>query len=309
MRKAFVKTIEQLFNDDPKVVLFLGDIGAFLMRNIREKYPERFFNVGISEAAMMSAAAGMALDGWKPFVYTITPFVTARCFDQIRVGVGCHHANVKIVGIGSGLSYSPLGTTHHSLEDLAIMKTIPGMRIYTPRDSKGTVNAVVEAARVDGPAYIRLTLNLAEQPEESKKSETFQDIETVHQGGNKIVIFSYGETVEESSKACEKLEKVGIKPTLIAVNSLKPLNKKIGDTVRKAKHIFVVEEHSVIGGLGSSIAEVIAELPLGTKPQLARIGVNDSYVGVYGKKTDLYKYVGLDSTSIYQKVTKACKKT
>lgn len=308
MRKTFVKTMEKLFEEDPKVVLFLSDIGAFLLRKIKDKYPDRFFNVGISEAAMISAASGMALDGWKPFAYTITPFITSRCFDQIRVGVGCHNANVKIVGVGSGVSYSPLGATHHSIEDIAIMRTIPGMRIFTPENAEGTESAIREAARVTGPAYIRLTLNLPEEVNKQTTSKKFTDYRIVRRGNNQVVIISFGETVKESLLASEKLKKKGKNPTVLGINSIKPLSKEITNIISRAKYLFTVEEHSIIGGLGSAIAELVAELPAGTKPELTRIGINDKYLDIYGHKQEVYQYLGLDGVSIYRKVIKVCKR-
>ena len=308
MRKTFVKTLEKLFEEDPKVVLFLGDIGAFLLRNIKDSYPDRFFNVGISEAAMISAAAGMALDGWKPFAYTITPFITSRVFDQVRVGIGYHNANVKIVGVGSGVSYSPLGATHHSIEDVAIMRTIPGMRIFTPENAEGTEKAIREAAQVAGPAYIRLTLNLPEEANSQTTGKKFTDYRIAHKGNNRVVIISFGETVKESLLASEQLKEKGINPTVVCVNVIKPLTKEVVDIISKAKYLFTVEEHSVIGGLGSAIAELIAELPAGTKPGLTRIGINDKYLDIYGHKDEVYQYLGLYGVSIYRKVLQVCKR-
>lgn len=308
MRKTFVSTIEKLFDEDPKVVLFLGDIGAFLLRNLRDKYPERFFNVGISEAAMISAAAGMALDGWKPVAYTITPFITSRVFDQIRVGVGCHNANVKIVGIGSGVTYSPLGSTHHSIEDIAIMRTIPGMRIFTPDSAKETESALREAIRVNGPAYIRLTQNLPEEPINKQAGKNFTDYEMIRKGKSGILIISFGDTVKESLLASNELEKKSLNPTVISMHCLKPLSESISKVIGKAKCIFTVEEHSIIGGLGSAVAEIVAELPAGKKPKLTRIGINDKYLDIQGHKQELFQYLGLDGLSIYKKVLHVCKK-
>lgn len=306
MRKAFVNTMEILFEENPKVVLFLGDIGAYLLRNVRDKHPNRFFNVGISEAAMMSAASGMALDGWIPFVYTITPFITSRCFDQIRIGVGFHNANVKIVGIGSGVSYSMLGSTHHSIEDNAIMRTVPGMHILTPKDSTGAANAIKHAAAISGPVYIRLTANLP-YPSEGSTNSKFNDFEVI-QKGKVVVIFSYGETTLECLQACEKLKDFGINPTLVNVNKFKPLSKTVVKLLKDAKYLFSVEEHSTIGGLGSAIAELVAEMPTGIKPQLTRIGVKDEFLEDYGHKHELYLRIGLDSTSIFKKIKNKCTK-
>lgn len=306
MRKAFIKTIGQLFDEDPKVVLFLGDIGAFLLRNVREKYPDRVINAGISEAAMMSAAAAMGMDGWKVFVYTITPFVTVRCLDQIRVGVGYHNANVKIVGVGGGVSYSALGATHHSIEDLAVMRCIPGMRILAPDNSNSTAQAMRKAVATYGPVYIRLTLNTPDQLDDKIK-RPFKDFEILATG-TQVLILSYGETLKECLLAREELKKQNIVPTVVNVASIKPLAKNIVPLVGKADYVFTIEEHSIIGGLGSVIAELIAELPNGKKPTLTRIGIRDKFVEYQGHKHQLYKKLGLDARSIARKVSLVCKK-
>ena len=155
MRNRFAKTMEDLATEDQKVCLLSGDIGNRMFDKFKEKAPGRFINCGIAEANMMSMAAGMALSGLKPVVYTIAPFTTLRCLEQIRTGVAYHNAPVVIVGTGSGLSYAELGATHHSLEDIAILRSIPNMQICAPADSEELEAYLREAIDSEKPTYIR----------------------------------------------------------------------------------------------------------------------------------------------------------
>lgn len=156
MRNAFAAEVTALAAADERVVLLSGDIGNRLFDRFKEQHPERFFNCGVAEANMMSVAAGLALSGLRPVTYTITPFTTTRCLEQIRVDVGYHHAPVTIVGVGGGLSYASLGATHHSCEDIAFLRAIPGMTVLCPGDAMEVRWAMRAALGQDGPVYIRL---------------------------------------------------------------------------------------------------------------------------------------------------------
>ena len=305
MRKAFVNSIEEVFEENNRAVLLIGDIGAYLVRNIQEKYPKRVLNLGIAEANMMGIAVGMALEGWVPFVYTITPFITSRCFDQIRVGVGYHEANVKIIGVGSGISYSTLGSTHHSIEDISLMRSVPGMTIISPMDSAEATAAILVAATHLGPVYVRLTLNV--DPYFSGiVGQTFSlGKATVLKEGSDIALISTGEITREVLIATDLLEdKFGISVCVINMSTIKPLDTNIiNKSIREAKAIFTIEEHSVLGGLGSAVSEVIAESKVQEKPLFLRIGLEDSYVRKYGSRSQLLQYAGLDGNSIYGKIS------
>ena len=156
MRNAFADEVTRLSKEDPRVVLLSGDIGNKLFDSLKQVAAARFYNCGVAEANMMGVAAGMALSGLRPIVYTITPFITTRCFEQIRVDVCYHKAPVIIVGTGSGLSYAELGPTHHSLEDLAILRTLPGMRIVAPCDANELRSVLRQSLHDNSPTYIRI---------------------------------------------------------------------------------------------------------------------------------------------------------
>ena len=156
MRSLFAKEITSLAKVNKDIVLLSGDIGNKMFDGFKQIAPNRFFNCGIAEANMMSMASGMALTGLRPYIYTITPFTTTRCLEQIKIGAAYHNSNVVIIGTGSGLSYSELGPTHHSLEDIAILRSIPEIRILTPSDPIELKAILRETINIDGPSYIRL---------------------------------------------------------------------------------------------------------------------------------------------------------
>lgn len=306
MRRAFVNSIQEVAKKNDRVALLIGDIGAYLLRDFKKSFPSRFLNMGASEANMMSTAVGLAVSNWIPFVYTITPFVTARCYDQIRVGVGYHNANVKIIGVGSGISYSALGATHHSIEDIALMRSIPGMTILSPADSKETAEAFHAATDHVGPVYIRLMLNV--EPLECNSSSDFKmGITRLVREGNDIAIIATGELLREAIKASDLLKANGISVRVLNVHTIKPLDKSsIVRAARETKAIFTVEEHNIIGGLGSAVAEALSE---GSNRRVffRRLGIADSFVNVYGHKHELYEKYKLDANGIYSEIKSALK--
>ncbi len=308
MRKAFVEAISEILDTNDKALLLIGDIGAYLLKDISAKHPNRVINMGIAEAGMMSAAVGLALEGWIPFVYTITPFVTARAYDQIRAGVGYHEANVKIVGIGSGLSYSALGGTHHSIEDIAMMRSIPGMTIISPSDGPETIQATKATANHFGPVYLRLMLNVEPLAIDIKRKEFKIGQAKKLSNGKDLTIIATGELVKEALDVSAMLQKDKIYASIINMSTIKPIDKKtIESEVISAPIIFTLEEHNVIGGLGSGVAEVISESKLKSKPRLVRLGIQDKFTNKYGHKSELYEYLNLDAKSLYKRVKKEIK--
>ena len=306
MRSAFVKSIAEVMETNSKVVLLIADIGAYLLRDVKSRFPERFINVGIAEANMINMAVGLSMDGWIPFVYTITPFVTSRSYDQIRVGVGYNGGDVKIVGIGSGISYAGLGGTHHSIEDIAIMRAIPGMTIVSPSDGVETGEAVRAVAFHQGPVYLRLMLNapaldiVYEKPFAIGKSRVVRG-----PAESEITILVTGELLGEVLLVSDMLTNEGIGVRVVNVSTIKPLDLDVVRQALESKYIFTVEEHSVIGGLGSAIAEALFDINKTWKmPMLTRIGINDQIVRKYGHKHELYSYLGLDSEGIHKQIKK-----
>lgn len=301
MRDSFVKTIYEVGKENNKVFLLVGDIGDYLLRDFRRDFPERFLNLGIAEANMMGVAAGLAMSGKIPFIYTITPFATARCYDQIRVDVCYQNSNVKIIGVGSGISYSIAGSTHHSLEDIAIMRALPNMIVISPADPLETQEAIRAVVKHKGPVYVRLTL--ATEPLNYEKVNQYEIGKArLMRDGSDVGIIAAGELVGQALKAASQLESEGVSCRVINMHTIKPIDKEaIKKAVEENKAIITIEEHSIIGGLGSGVAEVIAE-EKGSKVLFKRLGFKDVFCKDYGSKDYLLEQYGLSAAAIVKEV-------
>lgn len=256
MRNAFADELTVQSKRDNRIVLLSGDIGNRLFDNFKRNKPNKFYNCGIAESNMMSVASGLASYGFIPFVYTITPFITSRCYEQIKIGVSYHNLPVIIVGTGSGLSYSELGPTHHSFEDIGIIRILPNIQILTPGDSNELRLSIREILKNPKPTYIRI----------GKKGEKILPINenkfqigkiTKLRSGKHILILSMGNLSSEAIEACKELNKFNIKPSLYHVNTIKPFDENFLKRIsRKYKIIITYEEHSKYGGLSSSVSEL-----------------------------------------------------
>jgi transketolase len=255
MRNAFADEMTKLAQQQNNVVLLSGDIGNKLFDQFKAIDERRFFNCGVAEANMMGVAAGMALSGLRPVVYTITPFTTTRCFEQIRVDACYHKAPVVIVGTGSGLSYAELGPTHHSLEDMAILRTLPGMRVIAPCDAAELRLALQAALHEDGPVYIRI--GKKGEPAVHVQPPNFQigKAITIREGSD-VALLSAGTIMPEVLKAADLLQAQGITAEVVSFHTIKPLDSAhLKATSGRVKLIVTIEEHGLIGGLGSAVAE------------------------------------------------------
>lgn len=297
MRDAYIRAIYNETKRNRDVLSLVGDIGAFLLRHYIKDFPGNFYNLGAAEGNMMGVAAGLALSGKIPFVYTITPFATSRAYEQVKDDICYNNANVKIVGIGSGVSYGTMGSTHHSLEDLAIMRVLPNMTIIAPSDPLEVEEAVAAAVRMKGPVYIRLTL--VAKPLEYKRG-TFQvgKARTLTNGHDAAIIAS-GDTVPLALAAAAILEKAGISCGVINMHTIKPIDISLVDKLaHSCRAIVSVEEHSTVGGLGSAIAEILSQIP-SRRARFKIMGFNDVFCKEYSKdKTMLFFTYGLSPRDI-----------
>ena len=242
---------------------------------------------------MMSMAAGMALSGLKPVVYTIAPFTTLRCLEQIRTGVAYHNAPVVIVGTGSGLSYAELGATHHSLEDIAILRSIPNMQICAPADSEELEAYLREAIDSEKPTYIRIGKKGEPTIQGMTTSPKIGKARSVH-SGEKILILAIGPIIEEAIKAREILGGSSSGIEIVSMGSVKPIDTKFLENMAERKYIhwFTLEEHSKIGGLGSTVIEWMSEKKLNI--DIDRIGTEDSFIHKLGTQTYTRSQQGMD---------------
>lgn len=297
MRNTVIKEIEALAAKDERIAVITGDLGYNVLDHFMEHFPQRFFNVGIAEQVMTSAAAGMALSGNVVFTYSIGNFATLRCIEQIRNDVCYHNANVKIIAVGGGFSYGQLGMSHHATEDIAMMRVLPNMRVFVPADPEEAANAVRCAVTEEGPCYIRLAHG--HDPILYSKPDGFcvNQIQTVFTG-KEVALLACGPLLREVIEAAKCLNEKGISASVYSVPCVKPLEFAKIQQIAMNRHLIVtVEEHQVAGGLGGAVAEVLSGLP-SSGTRLCRLGLKDEYTSIVGSHEYLCDYYGVSCMKI-----------
>lgn len=302
MRNAFADELTKLGTEDARVVMLSGDIGNRLFDKFKDKHPSRFFNCGVAEANMMGVAAGMAMNGLRPVAYTITPFVTTRCLEQIRTDVCYHEAPVTIVAVGAGLAYSGLGPTHHACEDISFLRSIPNMVVICPGDAFEVRGALRAALQQDRPVYIRM----------GKKGEP-----VVHKGpiadfaigkaitiseGSDVCLLSTGNMLPEATLAAHKLKDNGISAEVVSFHTVKPLDEaRLKASFARFKLVATIEEHSLIGGFGAAVSEWLVDTETPHKKFL-RFGTPDSFFKKSGEQEYAREVLGLTGHQIAEKI-------
>jgi len=302
MRNAFADELTKLGNEDSRVVMLSGDIGNRLFDKFKDKHPSRFFNCGVAEANMMGVAAGMAMNGLRPVAYTITPFVTTRCLEQIRTDVCYHEAPVTIVAVGAGLAYSGLGPTHHACEDISFLRSIPNMVVICPGDAFEVRGALRAAMQQDRPVYIRM----------GKKGEP-----VVHKGpiadfrigkaitmeeGSDVCLLSTGNMLPEAIEAGHKLKEKGISAEVVSFHTVKPLDEdKLKQAFSRFKLVATIEEHSLIGGFGAAVSEWLVDSETSARKFL-RFGTPDAFFKKSGEQEYAREMLGLTGHQIADKI-------
>ncbi|MFV0304399.1 MAG: transketolase family protein [Moheibacter sp.] len=300
-RSGFGAGLAELGRTNPNVVALCADlIGSLKMDKFIEENPERFVQVGIAEANMIGIAAGLTIGGKIPFTGTFANFSTGRVYDQIRQSVAYSGKNVKICASHAGLTLGEDGATHQILEDIGLMKMLPGVVVINPCDYNQTKAATVAIADYKGPVYLRFGRPAVPVfTPDNQKFEIGKGI--LMQGGTDVTIIATGHLVWESMVAANELEKQGISVELINIHTIKPLDEEIIlNSVRKTGKVVTCEEHNKLGGLGESVARLLTEkYPI----RQEFVAVNDSF-GESGTPSELMKKYGLDSTTIVEKVKK-----
>ena len=294
-RQSYGETLEKLGEKYSNIVVLDADLStATKTINFAKKYPERFFDMGIAEANMISTSAGLATTGKVPFASTFAVFAAGRSYDQIRNSVCYPNLNVKICSTHSGITLGEDGATHQMLEDISLMRTLPNMKVLSPADDVETKWAIEEAYKQEGPVYVRLS-RLATNIiyDENQKFEFGKMIQIGD--GTAATIFSTGDLLVEAIKAKEELAKKGIEIRVVDVHTIKPIDEEmIIKCAKETKRLISLEDHNIIGGLGSAISEVLtSKYPA----KLERIGIKDEF-GKSGKAEELIKYYSLDVESI-----------
>ena len=303
MRDTFVRTLIALAKENPNIELITGDLGFGVLKPFWEWLPDQFINAGIAEQNMTSAAAGMALEGKTVFTYSIGNFPTLRCLEQIRNDCAYHGANVKIVCVGGGFVYGSLGMSHHATEDIAVMRALPGVAVLCPGDLVEAEEATKAIAKYPGTCYLRLGRGGEKRIHDHIDNFEIGKAIKIHDG-EKIAIFSTGAIFEEVADAEAIFAEHDIYPAVYTFPTVKPIDRAvIARCAADFDMIVTVEEHNIVGGFGSAVAEVLAELP--ERARLLRIGIHDTYSSIVGSQKYLRSQFGLDSGGIATQVLEA----
>lgn len=301
MRNAFIKELLSNARKNDKIQLITGDLGFGVLNKFSEELPNQFINAGIAEQSMTGIAAGMALENKIVFTYSIGNFPTMRCLEQIRNDCAYHDANVKIVCVGAGLAYGAHGMSHHATEDIAIMRALPNVIVTSPADPIEAKYITKKIINHNGTCYMRLGRGGEKilHTKEIKYIKIGQAVELKE--GNKIAIFSTGSILEETIKVHKNLTDKGISCALVSFPTIKPIDEEI---IKKYSNIcdliVTVEEHNIIGGFGSAVAEILSKNI--NKCKLLRIGLNDTYSSIVGNQEYLRKVYEIDFESIEKKI-------
>ena len=292
MRNTFLNTLVEMAKNDNRIWLITPDLGYAVLEPFKELFPERFINAGISEQNAVGMAAGLAMSGKIPYVYSIMPFVTSRPFEQVKVDCAYMNTNVRLVGVGAGFAYGPAGATHHSIDDLAIMRTLPNMAVVAP----GSLNEATDLTRYsvnhNGPMYIRL--NKRGEPTYDYPVE-FGKFSQVFDGDAFAVIATSG-MLRDAYDTVEKYRKNGINAALFSAHTIKPFDTEcVLGLVRRHIPIITVEEHNIIGGLYSAVAETVARS--GMAARILPIAVPDRFSHFVGDQNYIRDKMGLSHLS------------
>ncbi len=300
-RQSYGEKLAELGSSNSNIVVLDADLSTATKTNLfAEKFPDRFFDMGIAEQDMMSTAAGMANSGLIPYASTFAVFAAGRAYDQIRTSICYPNLNVKIVATHCGVTVGEDGATHQMIEDISLMRTLPNMKVMCTSDDVQTKWAVEEISKINGPVYLRLCRLATPIIYEDKQKFEFGKAIQIGNGKDATVIAT-GVTVAEAIKAKRELEKSNIHIRVIDMHTIKPIDKDvIIKAARETKKLITIEDHNIIGGLGSAVSEVLTE----SEPKkLIRMGINDCF-GKSGKAEDLMRFFHITSTDIENMVKK-----
>lgn len=307
MQSAYISKLMELAQQDKNVLHILSDSGTAYDELFKRNFPEQIINFGICEEHKVAAAAGLAACGKIPFLFTSGAFLAYRALEFIRNDICFQKLNVKIIGMGSGLSWSTLGPSHHTTEDIGILRTIPNLTILSPATPVQLASCVEEAYHVQGPVYIRMGMSKEKEFFSETKEPFFLDYNILKKG-KEVAIITTGSILEEVYAATELLEQVGIQAKLIHIPKIKPFPvENIVKQMSEIKLIITVEEHNIYGGIGSILSEIIAEKALPIK--MKRIGLHDTFAVGYGTISTIRKQNGLDAETIALKIKEMLEKS
>lgn len=302
MRNAFADELTRLGDDDARLVMLSGDIGNRLFDKFKDKHPSRFLNCGVAEQNMMGLAAGLAMSGLRPVAYTITPFVTTRCLEQIRTDACYHEVPVTVVSVGAGLAYAGLGPTHHACEDISFLRSIPNMTVICPGDPWEVRAALRAVMKQDGPCYIRMGKKGEPNVHKAMPGDFAIGKALTIEDGSDVCILSTGNILPEAVEAAHILKARGISARVVSFHTVKPLDVAcLAEAFGTFRLVATVEEHSLIGGLGSAVAEWVVDNEVHPKA-LLRFGTPDRFYKLSGEQEFAREQLGLTGHQIADRI-------
>jgi transketolase len=301
MRKTCLDTVYELAKQDSRIFFIGSDLGAGTLNRFRDEMPDRFFMEGISEANIVGVAAGLALDGKIPYVHTIATFLTRRCFEQVVLDLGLHNVNVRLLGAGGGLVYAPLGPTHQAIDDLAILRTIPNMTIIAPADAPEMRRAMLQTVDHQGPVYIRIAKGF--DPVVTGDGPFRIGTAVPMREGRDATVVTTGITLKLALDAAAQLALDGIDAGVLHMPTIKPLDvEALLAAIDQVPIVLTIEEHTIVGGLGSAVAEVIAEHGFRRGKRFKRIGIPDVFPDAYGSQASLMARYDITTATIVSSI-------
>ena len=300
MRVSFFKVLVDTAKTHKDIYLLTADLGFKLFDSFRTQFPERFFDIGVAESNMIGIASGLSLCGKNVYCYSIIPFLTMRAFEQIRIDIAYQNLNVKLIGVGCGFTYGLEGFTHFGLEDISLMRSLPNMNIVVPADPLESQCLAKITSEHEGPLYIRL--GRSNEPVIHNSIPDFKIGKAmILKEGKEVTLFAIGNMVFIALQVADMLKNRGIDTTIVNMHTIKPLDTGLVREIASIyKAIFSLEEHSINGGLGTAIAEVLAET--GYSGIFKRFGIPNELSGHVGKADYLREQYGLSPDKIFQKI-------
>ena len=305
MRERSLKAIYRLAASDSRVVFIGSDLGAGVLDEFRADFPDRYFMEGISEQAIIGMAAGLAMEGYVPFVNTLATFLTRRCYEQIAIDLCLQNLPVRLLGYGGGVVYAPLGPTHLAVDDMGLLRMLPNMTILAACDADEVDRAIMVSGDVPGPLYIRLAQGDDEIVSREDDGFAFGRAITMRPGDD-VLLVTTGVMTQVALHASKTLRGHGVDVGVLHVHTVKPLDRlSLTASARRVSLVVTVEEHFLAGGFGSAVLEVLSDELGGAMPVVVRAGLPDAFPGGFGDQDSALKRVGLSQDAIVRRVLAA----
>lgn len=299
VRDAFFDRLYEIAASDRDVIFLTADMGAFSLDKFKKNLSSQYINVGVAEQNLVSVAAGLALGGKKVFIYAIAPFVTQRCYEQIKIDLCCMRLPVTVIGVGAGIAYNSDGPTHHATQDMAVMRALEGITIINPSDPVTSAAAASMSYKENNPVYVRI--DKGKWPLLYDEKQDFADGLALLRQGSDILIVSTGLMVHRALEVAEELSRHSIDAAVLDLYRIKPVNVELLlDVISQSKQVVTLEEHSIVGGIGSIISEILTDK--GAALTLKRIGILEKTCLGYGNRDWMHSFYGLDVNSINEQI-------